>query len=95
VIARDQAKRLATCEAALGVGSLQEEIEALPDMHLASLVVLEEMNEVHRFMPHGVLVRRFLTAVRRGRAFTPPGWTAAMDVEAAARLRQLRGGQPS
>jgi hypothetical protein len=92
-MARDQARRLAKVEAALEVGSsLPEQIGELPDMHLARLVVLEAMNEVYDFMPHAVLVRGFLVAVRRGRAFTPPGWTAAMDEECAARLRQLHSG---
>jgi hypothetical protein len=94
-MAWDQARRLAKVEAALGTGSLQEQIEALPDMHLETLAVLEQMNEVHGFMDYPVLVRRFLTAVRRGRPFIPPGWTPAMDEEFQTRLRQLRSGPPA
>ena len=95
-MARDQARRLAKVEAALAVGSsLQEQVRGLSDLHLQTLVVLQELNELHNFMDDVALIRRFLTAVRRGHAFTLPGWTAAMNEEFAARLRQLQAGAPA
>ena len=93
-MARDQARRLTKVETMLGTSSLQEQIKALSDMHLYSLAVLMDMNDAHDFMDRAALVRRFLAAVRRGRAFTMPGWTAAMNEEFAARRRQLQAVEP-